>query len=76
MDNIYTKKQCDLIAKNVKYLAGKKGWSLNELSKQCGLSITTLSLFVNRYKNLKICNLQKVAQALEVDLEILKTKQY
>lgn len=76
MNNLYTKRECDVIAKNVVYLTGKKGWSLSQLSKETGISITTLSLFVNRYKNLKVCNLQKVADTLGTTLNELVKKQY
>ncbi len=76
MNNIYTDAQCDKIAKNVLYLSAKRGMNLKQLSEKTGISITTLSLFVNRYKNLKVCNLQKVAEVLGVEIKDLANKQY
>ena len=76
MDNLYTKRECDLIANNISYLAGKKGWGIEQLARESKVCASTISQFIKRRKNIKICTLSKLAKAVGVDMETLLTRQY
>lgn len=63
------------LGQSVRYLRLKKSMSQEELAFQAGLNLNSVSTFERGINNIKIKNLYKIAQALEVDItEILNCK--
>ncbi len=55
------------LGKNIKYFREEKGWSLNKLKTECGLSYATLhDIESGKNQTLKTDSLEKVADALGV----------
>jgi hypothetical protein len=57
------------IGQSVRYLRLKKGISQEELAFDAGLNLNSISTFERGINNIKIKNLQKIAIALEVEIE-------
>lgn len=57
------------IGQSVRYLRLKKGISQEELAFDAGLNSNSISTFERGINNIKIKNLQKIAIALEVEIE-------
>ena len=57
------------IGQSVRYLRLKKGISKEELAFDAGLNLNSISTFERGINNIKIKNLQKIAIALEVEIE-------
>lgn len=57
------------IGQSVRYLRLKKGISQEELAFDAGLNLNSISTFERGINNIKIKNLQKIAMALEVEIE-------
>ena len=57
------------IGQSVRYLRLKKGISQEELAFDAGLNLNSISTFERGINNIKIKNLQKIATALEVEIE-------
>lgn len=76
MNNLFTIKECEKIVKNLNYLIGVKKWSIAELSKNTNVGTTTLSQFLNGKKVVKVCTLQKICEALDVEMSDLLKRQY
>lgn len=57
------------IGQSVRYLRLKKGISQEELAFNAGLNLNSISTFERGINNIKIKNLQKIAIALEVEIE-------
>ena len=57
------------IGQSVRYLRLKKGISQGELAFDAGLNLNSISTFERGINNIKIKNLQKIAIALEVEIE-------
>lgn len=57
------------IGQSVRYLRLKKGISQEELAFDAGLNLNSISTFERGINNIKIKNLQKIAVALEVEIE-------
>lgn len=57
------------IGQSVRYLRMKKGISQEELAFDAGLNLNSISTFERGINNIKIKNLQKIAIALEVEIE-------
>lgn len=57
------------IGQSVRYLRLKKGISQEDLAFDAGLNLNSISTFERGINNIKIKNLQKIAIALEVEIE-------
>lgn len=57
------------IGQSVRYLRLQKGISQEELAFDAGLNLNSISTFERGINNIKIKNLQKIAIALEVEIE-------
>ena len=63
------------LGQSVRYLRLKNSISQEELAFQAGLNLNSISTFERGINNIKIKNLYKIAQALDVDItEILNCK--
>ncbi|MCI5888203.1 MAG: helix-turn-helix domain-containing protein [Brachyspira sp.] len=63
------------LGQSVRYLRLKKGISQEELAFNAGLNLNSISTFERGINNIKIKNLYKIAQALDVGLdEIINCK--
>lgn len=62
----------EAIAKNIRVARARKGWSQIELADKSGLSEATISFIENgKQKLVRMSTLQKLAVALEMDIEEL-----
>lgn len=55
-----------IIAYNMRLFRFNKGWSQEELARQCGLDRTYVSAIERKRWNIALSNIEKMAQALEV----------
>lgn len=61
----------DNIGKNIREVRLEKGFSQEELARNCGFSNTTLSAYENRRKIPNLTTIAKIAKALDVTIERL-----
>lgn len=61
----------DLIGGNVKKLRKKKGWTQDELASRCSVNREKISRIENARKDYMISTLLEIADALNVDFEVL-----
>ncbi|EGT3815695.1 TPA: helix-turn-helix transcriptional regulator [Clostridioides difficile] len=54
----------------------KKGYSLNQLSKECGLSKSTISRAINRKSIPRRLSLYEISKALDIPVEELIKEEY
>lgn len=57
------------LGQSVRYLRLKKGMSQEELAFNAGLNLNSVSTFERGVNNIKIKNLYKIADALDVEIE-------
>ena len=56
------------LGQSVRYLRLKKGMSQEQVAFDAGLNLNSISTFERGVNNIKIKNLYKIAQALDVDI--------
>ena len=56
-----------VLAYNMRLFRVGKGWSQEELARQCGLDRTYVSAVERKRWNIAMSNIEKIALALEVD---------
>ena len=61
-------KHADVVGKGVRALRQHKGWTLEELSSRCRLSISFLSQIERGLSSLSISSLHSICEALEVPM--------
>ena len=61
----------DNIGKNIREVRLEKGFSQEELARNCGFSNTTLSAYENRRKIPNLTTIAKIAKELDVTIERL-----
>lgn len=66
-----TSKLEQLIGKNIKEVRNSKQWSLARLSRECGISSSTLSQYENSGKLPNLITAAKIANALQVSIDRL-----
>ncbi|MDK4680473.1 helix-turn-helix domain-containing protein [Kingella negevensis] len=57
----------DILAYNIRLFRVNKGWSQEELARQCGLDRTYVSSVERKRWNIALSNIEKIAIALEVE---------
>ena len=55
-----------VLAYNMRLFRGNKGWSQEELARQCGLDRTYVSAIERKRWNIALSNIEKIALALGV----------
>lgn len=55
-----------VLAYNMRLFRVNKGWSQEELARQCGLDRTYVSAVERKKWNIALSNIEKMAQALEI----------
>lgn len=61
----------DVVAENIKKYRLEKGFSQEELADRAGLHRTYISLLERKKKNVSVRILEKIANALEIDIKTL-----
>ena len=59
------------VGMNVKIARVKKNMTIQELAKKAGMSVTTISQLERGVRNVRMLSLNKIANALEIDVETL-----
>lgn len=59
------------VGMNVKIARVKKGMTIQELAKQAGMSVTTISRLERGIGNARMFSINKIAEVLEVDVKTL-----
>ena len=55
-----------VLADNMRVFRGGKGWSQEELARQCGLDRTYISAVERKRWNVALSNIEKIAIALQI----------
>ena len=59
------------VGMNVKIARVKKGMTIQELAKQAGMSVTTISRLERGIGNARMFSINKIAEVLEIDVKTL-----
>ena len=59
------------VGMNVKIARVKKGMTIQELAKQAGMSVTTISRLERGIGNARMFSINKIAEVLDVDVKTL-----
>lgn len=59
------------VGMNAKIARVKKGMTIQELAKQAGMSVTTISRLERGIGNARMFSINKIAEVLEVDVKTL-----